>query len=166
MSLVLSVRRWPYVRMFHIAFFLVIGVQNTARRNTGRLQAKVIQRSRRARCIQKTRVDTEGDKYNPICVCVCVCVRACVCVCVCVCCMDLQRFTCPTAHIGCHPQFASGCSLTLNITSDNSINKSSEKMFDFEMDVIEPMQMHRQSAHPRSCKGSNIHAPEARHTQS
>lgn len=109
MSLVLGVRRWPYVRMFHIHFFPVIGVQNTARRNTGRLQAKVIQRSYQAWCIQKTHVDTGRDKHNPI--------KS-----------VLYRFTqiyttSPQAHIRCHPQLASGCTSTLYVTSNNNINK-------------------------------------------
>lgn len=64
MSLLLGVRRWPYVRMFHIAFFLLISVQNMAHRNTGRLQAKVIQRSYWAWCIQKTHVDTKGGQIK------------------------------------------------------------------------------------------------------
>lgn len=70
MSLMLGVRRWPYVRMFHIGFFLVISVQNTARRNTGQLQAKVIQRSYPAWCIQKTHVDTDRGQTTIQSVCV------------------------------------------------------------------------------------------------
>lgn len=83
MSHLLGVRRWPYVGMFHIAFFLLISVQNMAHRNTGRRQAKVTQRSRWAWCIQNTRVDTKGDEPNPISVCLCVCS------------IDLHKFSSP-----------------------------------------------------------------------
>lgn len=68
MSLLLGVRRWPYIRMFHIAFFPLIIVQNMAHRNTGRLQAKVIQRSHWAWCIQNHSCRHWGGqhKYTPI----------------------------------------------------------------------------------------------------
>lgn len=63
MSPVLGVRRWPYVHMFHIPFFLVISVQNTARRNMGRLQAKVIQRS-----LAHTEYTCRQTESNHVCV--------------------------------------------------------------------------------------------------
>lgn len=66
MSPVLDVRRWPYVLVFHILFLLLIGVQNTACRNTGQLQTKVIQRSHQTWYIQNTHVDTGRNKHCPI----------------------------------------------------------------------------------------------------
>ena len=65
--LVHSVRRWPYVSMFHITFFLLISVQNMARRKTDRLQAKVIQTNRRTGRIHNTLWQTKSN----------VCVDAC-----------------------------------------------------------------------------------------
>lgn len=62
LSPVLGVKGWPYVGMFHIA---AITVRYTALRNTNRLQAKVIQMKRSARCIQSTCVDTRNQCFRP-----------------------------------------------------------------------------------------------------